>query len=51
MNYVSRVTTGGWVLFVVLLLGCFPLCWIPFIAMREKGSRCPQCSSLVGALH
>lgn len=44
----SKVSGGGWVLFVVLLICCFPLCWIPLIAMRETGRKCGQCGIIMG---
>ncbi len=42
----SKVTTGGWVLFGLLLLMCFPFCWIPLISMKEHGAKCPRCKVL-----
>lgn len=48
MNHIEKISGGGWVMFVVLLLFCFPVCWIPLIAMKDRGLSCPQCGGLVG---
>jgi hypothetical protein len=40
----SRVTTDGWIKFVVLLIFCFPLCWLGLL-QRETYMRCPNCGS------
>ena len=34
--------TAGWILFVVLLVSCFPLCWLGF-SIRETWDFCPDC--------
>ena len=41
----KKMSTGGWVLFVVLLLFCFVLCWIPFVVdgCKEEKRRCSAC--------
>lgn len=44
----SKVSGGGWVMFVVLLICCFPLCFIPLVAMRETGRKCGQCGIIMG---
>lgn len=38
----SKVSTGGWVLFVVLLLFCFPLCLIGLL-VKEDYRICSSC--------
>lgn len=38
----TRVSTGGWVTFVVLLLLFFPLCWIGFFS-KTSYQYCGQC--------
>lgn len=50
MYHVTKISTGGWILFVVLLLGVctLPICWIPLLAMKDRGKQCPQCHTLVG---
>lgn len=42
---VQKVSTAGWVVFVVLLLFCIPLCWLPFVlsSFKDQASRCPSC--------
>ena len=30
------LTQEGWILFGVLLLACFPLCWLPFVIDKFK---------------
>lgn len=46
----KRMSAGGWVLFVVLLLFCFPLCWLPFVidACKEETRKCMSCGSRIG---
>jgi len=39
----SKVSTGGWVVFAILLFVCFPLFWIPLITMKDRRAQCPQC--------
>jgi hypothetical protein len=43
----SRISTGGWVLFVGLLFFCFPLCWIGFF-VRESYDYCDDCGVKLG---
>ncbi|PYT01659.1 MAG: hypothetical protein DMF63_02085 [Acidobacteria bacterium] len=38
----SKISTGGWVVFVVLLLFCFPLFWIGLL-MTEPIKFCSTC--------
>src|SRR5690242_11746323 len=46
----EKVSGGGWVLFVVLLLLCFPLCWLPFVlkGCKEEIRRCASCGTKLG---
>jgi hypothetical protein len=39
------LSTGGWVFFAVLLLCCFPLCWLPFVidGCKQDIWTCPSC--------
>ena len=38
----SQISTGGWIVFAVMLLVCFPLFWIGLL-MKENVSICPVC--------
>jgi len=38
----EKISTGGWIVFAVLLLVCFPLFWIGLL-MKETVAQCPQC--------
>lgn len=40
----KKITTGGWVTFVILLLLFFPLCWIGLL-MRSSHIHCLDCGS------
>ena len=42
-----QMSGGGWVLFVVLLLFCFPLCWLPFVmsSLQEENRNCGGCGT------
>jgi|HubBroStandDraft_1064217.scaffolds.fasta_scaffold260963_1 hypothetical protein len=42
----QKVSAGGWVVFVLLLLFCFPLFWIGLL-MKENRSQCPSCRVMV----
>jgi hypothetical protein len=44
----SAVSTGGWIMFVVLLVCCFVFCWIPIVTMRTSWSVCRGCGTKVG---
>jgi lipopolysaccharide-induced tumor necrosis factor-alpha factor len=46
----KKVSDVGWVLFVVLLLCCFPLCWLPFVidGCKEDVRRCSSCGTKLG---
>jgi hypothetical protein len=39
---VSSISTGGWVVFAVMLLVCFPLFWIGLL-MKENHQVCSHC--------
>jgi hypothetical protein len=43
----SRISSAGWVVFVVLLLFCFPLFWIGLL-MKEQYRECYECGSRLG---
>jgi lipopolysaccharide-induced tumor necrosis factor-alpha factor len=38
----KKISAAGWVLFAVLLLFCFPLCWIGLL-LQEQYLECPAC--------
>lgn len=41
---ISKITTGGWVLFVAMVLFlCWPLCWLPLVFLRDRRCECPGC--------
>ena len=43
----SKVSTGGWILLIVLLILCFPLFWIGLL-IREDYRVCSHCGSKLG---
>ena len=38
----KKIHPAGWALFVVLLVLCFPICWLGFF-IREEVSKCSDC--------
>jgi lipopolysaccharide-induced tumor necrosis factor-alpha factor len=40
-----KLSSNGWILFVVLLIVFFPLCWLPFVidGCKENVRICPSC--------
>ena len=42
-----KITTGGWILFAVLLLLCFPLCWLGLL-IKEDHRICSFCGLGLG---
>jgi hypothetical protein len=42
-----KISTGGWIMFAVLLLVCFPLCWIG-LTMKESLKVCRKCFTPAG---
>jgi predicted RNA-binding Zn-ribbon protein involved in translation (DUF1610 family) len=43
----SKVSTGGWVLFVGLLIFCFPLCFLGLL-VKEEYRACSSCGVKLG---
>jgi hypothetical protein len=43
----QKISTAGWILFVVLLLACFPLCWIGLL-IKEDYRTCSFCGLNLG---
>jgi LITAF-like zinc ribbon protein len=41
-----KVSTGGWVVFGLLLFFCFPFCWLGFL-IKEHSRVCAHCGSRV----
>ncbi len=39
----EEISTTGWVLFAVLVMLCWPLCWIPLISCKEQRRYCMDC--------
>ena len=44
----SKVSNGGWVMFCVLLILCFPIFWIPLLLMKEDDTFCSNCGVKIG---
>ena len=38
----SKISEGGWIVFALMIVFCFPLFWIGFL-MRQQYSVCPAC--------
>ncbi len=43
---VEKISVGGWIVFVLLFLVCFPLCWIGLL-MKERNSVCVTCRAVL----
>jgi len=43
------VKETNWILFVILLLLCLPLCWLPFVCMQKEKRKCSACGTTLGA--
>ncbi|MBN1464091.1 MAG: LITAF-like zinc ribbon domain-containing protein [Paludibacteraceae bacterium] len=46
----KKMSGTGWVIFVLLLLFCLPLCWIPFVTSgtKEEIRKCARCGNRLG---
>jgi hypothetical protein len=44
-QFAQKISTGGWIVFAVMLLVCFPLFWIGLL-MKDNVPRCPNCGAL-----
>lgn len=44
-EFTRSISTAGWIVFVVLLLCCIILCWLPFVldAFKENKRSCKAC--------
>lgn len=45
-QHITSVSTGGWIVFAILLVLCFILSWIPLLTMREQKTRCLHCGTM-----
>jgi lipopolysaccharide-induced tumor necrosis factor-alpha factor len=45
-----QISVAGWVLFVVLIFLCLPLCWLPFVidGCKEDIHKCMKCRMKLG---
>jgi predicted RNA-binding Zn-ribbon protein involved in translation (DUF1610 family) len=43
----SKISTGGWIMFVLLLFFCWPICWVG-ILMKEDYRVCADCGMNLG---
>ena len=51
MHHISKkVSLTGWVLFLLLLLFCFPLFWLPFVlsGCKDETRKCGSCGARLG---
>jgi len=46
----KKMSETGWVIFVLLVIFCLPLCWIPFVTegTKEEIRKCANCGSRLG---
>ena len=46
----KKMSETGWVIFVLLVIFCVPLCWIPFVVdgTKEEIRKCASCGSRLG---
>jgi hypothetical protein len=46
----KKISGTGWVVFVLLLLFCIPLCWLPFVldGCKEDERVCSGCGIKLG---
>lgn len=47
-HHVVKTSAGGWIVFAVLLVFCFPICWLGLMIQTRAGSKCPACKSVLG---
>lgn len=45
----DKISTAGWVIFAVLLICCFPLCFIG-LTQKEKYRVCAHCNHRLGGV-
>ena len=46
----TQLGSSGWVVFILLLLFCLPLCWLPFVisSLQEEQRKCGSCGTRLG---
>lgn len=46
----KKVSSSGWIVFVLLILFCIPLCWLPFVidGLQEEERKCARCGARLG---
>jgi lipopolysaccharide-induced tumor necrosis factor-alpha factor len=45
----KKLSSGGWVLFCVLLIFCIPICWLPFVlnGCKVEAFKCGSCGTKI----
>lgn len=45
-----KLSSNGWVIFILLLIFCLPLCWLPFVidGCKEDQRKCASCGMRIG---
>jgi lipopolysaccharide-induced tumor necrosis factor-alpha factor len=45
-----KLSQNGWIVFVLLLIFCIPLCWLPFVidGCKEDQRKCASCGTRLG---
>jgi LITAF-like zinc ribbon domain/zinc-ribbon domain len=45
-----KLSSNGWLIFVLLLIFCIPLCWLPFVidGCKEDQRKCASCGTRLG---
>jgi hypothetical protein len=45
-----KLSQNGWIVFVLLLIFCLPLCWLPFVieGCKEDQRKCASCGTRLG---
>lgn len=43
----SEISTGGWIVFAVMLVTCFPLFWVGFF-IKDEYRQCDECGVRLG---
>jgi RNA polymerase subunit RPABC4/transcription elongation factor Spt4 len=43
----KKISSEGWVIFIILLFMCIPLCWIGLL-MKQESRVCPVCHANLG---
>jgi hypothetical protein len=45
-----KLSQNGWIVFILLLIFCLPLCWLPFVidGCKEDVRKCASCGMRIG---